>query len=281
MKTKRKTNVIYVLLVLLSLLLGLGIQQLLSRSQTRRETAVSRELLAEQSAAAREAAEQELARRESVRRQAVPGITRLAELRRAYQSQGNEDLLILVNRSHPLPEDYEPELELVEEKDGRSYYLDVRCAQAFWNMMAECAADGGQPYICSGYRSREDQEKLVEDKVRRLTEEGVSPEEAPEQALMTVAEPGTSEHELGLAADLFDESYPYLDELQEQTPTQLWLMENSWRYGFILRYPNGTTEQTGILYEPWHYRYVGRAYAEEIHMLGLTLEEYLVRREGR
>ena len=63
--------------------------------------------------------------------------------------------------------------------------------------------------------------------------------------------------------------------------TQRWLMENSWRYGFILRYPNGTTEITGILYEPWHYRYVGRAPAEEIHRMGVTLEEYLLAREGR
>ena len=96
-----------------------------------------------------------------------------------------------------------------------------------------------------------------------------------------MAVPGTSEHESGLAADLIDESYPYLDELQEQTPTQKWLMANSWRYGFILRYPNGTTEQPGIIYEPWHYRYVGKEYAREIFRMGVTLEEYLQRREGR
>ena len=96
-----------------------------------------------------------------------------------------------------------------------------------------------------------------------------------------MAVPGTGEHELGLAADLMDESYPYLDEEQENTPTQRWLMENSWRYGFILRYPNGSTEITGILYEPWHYRYVGRGPAEEICRMGVTLEEYLLAREGR
>ena len=109
----------------------------------------------------------------------------------------------------------------------------------------------------------------------------VSPEEAPKEAALTVAVPGTGEHELGLAADLMDESYPYLDEEQENTPTQRWLMENSWRYGFILRYPNGSTEITGILYEPWHYRYVGRGPAEEICRMGVTLEEYLLAREGR
>ena len=129
--------------------------------------------------------------------------------------------------------------------------------------------------------SREEQEKLYAEKVKSLIEEGVPPEEAPEEAALTVAVPGTGEHELGLAADLMDESYPYLDEEQENTPTQRWLMENSWRYGFILRYPNGTTEITGILYEPWHYRYVGRGPAEEIHRMGVTLEEYLLAREGR
>ena len=181
---------------------------------------------------------------------------------------------MLVNASHPLPEDYAPELQQVEDKDGRTYQLDVCCAQAFWDMMADCAAAGGEPYICSGFRLRRDQEELYQDKIKRLVKEGVDPEEAPEEAAKTVAVPGTSEHESGLAADLIDESYPYLDELQEQTPTQKWLMANSWRYGFILRYPNGTTEQTGIIYEPWHYRYVGQPYAEEIHRMGLTLEEY-------
>ena len=148
-------------------------------------------------------------------------------------------------------------------------------------MLADCAAAGGRPYICSAYRSAQDQQKLYQDKVRRLEKDGVSREEAPELAAESVALPGTSEHQLGLAVDIIDEEYPFLDEGQEETATQIWLMENSWRYGFILRYPNGTTEQTGILYEPWHYRYVGREYAEEIHRMGLTLEEYLLRREGR
>jgi D-alanyl-D-alanine carboxypeptidase len=58
-------------------------------------------------------------------------------------------------------------------------------------------------------------------------------------------------------------------------PAQIWLMENSWQYGFILRYPNGTTESTGIIYEPWHYRYVGKELAKELHESGLCLEDYL------
>ena len=78
-----------------------------------------------------------------------------------------------------------------------------------------------------------------------------------------------------------DRFYTNLDAGQENTGTQQWLMENSWRYGFILRYPNDSTEITGIIYEPWHYRYVGTEFAAEIYESGLTLEEYTARRRGR
>ena len=115
----------------------------------------------------------------------------------------------------------------------------------------------------------------------RLLDEGVSMEDAPAVAAESVAVPGTSEHQLGLAADIIDEHYPNLDKGQEETGTQKWLMENCWRYGFILRYPNGTTDITGIIYEPWHYRYVGVDYAKEITDLGVTLEEYVAMRRGR
>ena len=90
-----------------------------------------------------------------------------------------------------------------------------------------------------------------------------------------VAVPGTSEHQLGLAVDIIDSNYGYLDDYQASMPTQKWLMEHCWEYGFILRYPEGTTEITGIIYEPWHYRYVGVEVAMEMKQLGVTLEEYL------
>ena len=281
MKTKEKKKAHYGLLVLLFLLIGLGIQVGLGYQRLTRGEAQSRELLQELSRSAQTAAESEMRRRGALWQEAAPRLTRLPEVRLAAREGEDLSLLMLVNAGHPLPEDYAPELVQVEDKDGRTYQLDVRCAQPFWDMMADCAAAGGEPYICSGFRLRKDQEELFRDKIKRLIEAGTDPEEAPEEAAKTVAVPGTSEHESGLAADLIDESYPYLDELQEQTPTQKWLMENSWRYGFILRYPNGTTEQTGIIYEPWHYRYVGREYAREIFRMGVTLEAYLQRREGR
>ena len=271
----------YGLLALLAVLLGLGIQLAMGRADYRRETAEAEQILAELGDRAERAAEEELLTRQ-LRRAA--GEDRAADFptgRRAAAESGDPTLLLLVNQWNQLPEDYAPELELVAELDGRRYELDRRCSEALWDMLADCAAAGGRPYICSAYRSAQDQQKLYQDKVRRLEKDGVSREEAPELAAESVALPGTSEHQLGLAVDIIDEEYPFLDEGQEETATQIWLMENSWRYGFILRYPNGTTEQTGILYEPWHYRYVGREYAEEIHRMGLTLEEYLLRREGR
>ena len=82
-----------------------------------------------------------------------------------------------------------------------------------------------------------------------------------------MAVPGTSEHQLGLAVDIVDINNQHLDETQESTAVQKWLMEHSWEYGFILRYPNDKSEITGIIYEPWHYRYVGREYAEELVLI--------------
>ena len=90
-----------------------------------------------------------------------------------------------------------------------------------------------------------------------------------------MAFPGTSAHQLGLAVDIVDLSNQNLNESQEDTAVQKWLMENSWRYGFILRYPNDKSDVTGIVYEPWHYRYVGKEAAKEIYGQGICLEEYL------
>lgn len=100
-------------------------------------------------------------------------------------------------------------------------------------------------------------------------------EDAKAKAGRQVAVPGTSEHQLGLAVDIVDVSYQLLDTNQENTDVQKWLLENSWRYGFILRYPTDKTDITGIVYEPWHYRYVGKEYAKEIYEKGVCLEQYL------
>ncbi len=179
--------------------------------------------------------------------------------------------LVLVNPWHPLPEDYTFELTTVTGK----YQVDSRCADALKQMLADCKAAGHTPYICSAYRTWDDQVYLFDKKVNSFIGKGYSEEEAKVLAAKETAVPGTSEHQLGLAADILCTSRPWLDEGQAQTETQKWLMANCHKYGFILRYPKGTTPITGIIYEPWHYRYVGIEIATEIMTRGITFEEYL------
>ena len=133
----------------------------------------------------------------------------------------------------------------------------------------------GTPVICSAYRTQDFQQTLYDNKVSEWMEQGYSREEAREKAGHQVAVPSTSEHQLGLAVDIVDVNYQLLDTNQENTAVQKWLLENSWRYGFILRYPTDQTDVTGIVYEPWHYRYVGKEYAQDIYKKGLCLEQYL------
>ena len=186
------------------------------------------------------------------------------------------DLLVLVNPWHPMEEGYEPVLRQVTWFYDEDQWMDERAADALIQMVADCANAGNDPFVCSAYRTMEKQQYLYNNKIYRLVyEDGVDPEEAPAIAAQSVAIPGTSEHQLGLAADIIDYNYPYLNSQQEEMPTQKWLMEHCWDYGFILRYPNDKSDITGIIYEPWHYRYVGVEVAQEIRDLGLTLEEYL------
>ena len=182
------------------------------------------------------------------------------------------ELLILVNPWNPIPAEYSP--ELVSIGDGRE--IDARCRGDLEAMLSACRSAGCEPYICSAYRTAETQLSLYENKVSRLMAAGLDLSAARAEAARVVAIPGTSEHQLGLAVDIVDTAYMSLDEGQEDTAVQQWLMKNSYRYGFILRYPSGKSDVTGIIYEPWHYRYVGKAAAEEIYRSGLCLEEYTI-----
>lgn len=166
---------------------------------------------------------------------------------------------------------YSPRLRGV----GNGMEMDRRCVDALKDMLADCEAAGNSPVIFSAYHSREMQQQLYESRVQQFIGAGTEAETAQELAAREVARPGESEHELGLAVDIVDGDYQSLDTAQANTATQKWLMDNSWRYGFILRYPDGSEEITGYVYEPWHYRYVGESAAEQIYLLGITLEEYL------
>jgi LAS superfamily LD-carboxypeptidase LdcB len=178
--------------------------------------------------------------------------------------------ITLVNPWNPVPEDYTMERVKLDK-----FYVAQECYEPLLQMLADCRAQGYNPQICSAYRTQADQAWLFDNKVQRVMKEGYEEEEAKVIAAREVAVPGTSEHQLGLAVDIVDKDHPLLDESQADRPTQIWLMEHCWEYGFILRYPVGTTDQTGIIYEPWHYRYVGREIAMELKELGITLEEYL------
>ena len=135
-------------------------------------------------------------------------------------------------------------------------------------MLEDCRAAGCYPRIVSSYRSIADQRVNLQNMINSMGGDY-------EAATKIVAVPGTSEHHLGLAFDIVDANYPKLNHDQAKMPTQKWLMENSWKYGFIMRYPEGTTDITGIIYEPWHYRYVGREMAAELYELGVCLEVYI------
>ena len=179
--------------------------------------------------------------------------------------------LKLVNASHPLPDDFT--VEVTQLSNGHS--IDARAYPALQEMMDAARAAGLSPVICSSYRTNETQQRLFQQQVDAYIERGYSEEDAEVEAAVWVAIPGTSEHQLGLAVDIVDLDYQILDEKQEQTPVQQWLMEHCQEYGFILRYPTDKSSITGIGYEPWHYRYVGKEAAEEIMSRGICLEEYL------
>ena len=179
--------------------------------------------------------------------------------------------MVLVNGEHPMEDGYVPQLKELEE--GLS--LDARIIDAAKDMLSDAKKAGLHIDICSAYRSVERQEQVFGESMKERVKDGMSYWDAFNETSFNVAIPGTSEHALGLALDLISNQYTELDERQETTAEAKWLKENCHKYGFILRYPPEKTNITGIIYEPWHYRYVGVEDATEIMKLGITLEEYL------
>lgn len=121
-----------------------------------------------------------------------------------------------------------------------------------------------------GYRTQEEQQQLLDEKIEAYENEGKSKSEAKKLAEQWVAIPGTSEHQLGIAVDInADTTKSSSDDVYS------WLAENAHKYGFIKRYPSDKTDITGVINEPWHYRYVGKEAALEIYSQGMCLEEYI------
>lgn len=179
--------------------------------------------------------------------------------------------LVLANRWNPLPDGYTPQLAALTG----SYEVDARIVEAASQLLDGCRGAGCDPVVCSAFRSQEYQAELLRGSVERKMAAGMTESEAAEEALRSLAAPGTSEHQLGLALDIVDEANQNLTEAQESTPVSRWMKEHCWDYGFILRYPNEKTDITGIIYEPWHYRFVGLEVARAMHESGQCLEEYL------
>ena len=191
-----------------------------------------------------------------------------------FTSTGNR--VILVNPHNYIPEDYQPELVKLSTKYGvEGSKVDQSCYDALIAMLDDCNRECPKAYVVSSYRTQEYQAKNYARKVSRLKAKGYDEQTAKTEAAKVVAVPGTSEHQLGLAVDIIDTRLWNLVEEQADLPAQKWLMENSWRYGFVLRYPKEKQDITGIIYEPWHYRYVGTELAKELYDFGLTLEEYI------
>ncbi len=180
--------------------------------------------------------------------------------------------LLLANPENALPEDFKVE-ELVEVQG--TFKMDARVADAMKEMIAAAKEEDVDLMICSAYRSIERQQQLFDAEVANQMSAGKSREEAEAITATMIAVPGTSEHHTGLAADIVTPTHQTLDPQFMDTKAGQWLYENAADYGFILRYPEDKQEITQIIYESWHYRYVGVEHAKTIMEQKICLEEYL------
>lgn len=181
--------------------------------------------------------------------------------------------IALVNEGHPLDTSYVP-AEMTEIESERS--VDSRIADDLKQMLSDAKDAGLSMYVASAYRSYEKQREVFNNTMQDWISQGYSPLNAYDETKKSVAVPGTSEHATGLAVDIISSEYEALDDRQGDTEEQKWLMEHCWEYGFILRYPSDKSDVTNIVYEPWHYRYVGKEAAKEITEQNITLEEYVL-----
>lgn len=181
-------------------------------------------------------------------------------------SEDNGWNLILVNRDNYIPADYK--VQLTELSNGKK--VDSRIYPELQEMFDDARAQGYSLFVREGYRTQEEQQQLMDEKIEAYENEGKSKSEAKKLAEQWVAIPGTSEHQLGIAVDInADTTKSSSDDVYN------WLAENAHTYGFIKRYPSNKTDITGVINEPWHYRYVGKEAASKIYSQGICLEEYI------
>ena len=190
------------------------------------------------------------------------------------QLDANYKNLLLVNGSNPLPDNYDYTAELTTiPEEYHNLQLD-QINKNIWPylkaMIDDARSEGVKLYVCSPYRSYNTQKILFDRQVQKQIAAGVPESQAEDKAATIVARPGTSEHHTGLAADM-----NFTDDAFENTPMFAWLREHCQDYGFIMRYPKDKIDVTGVIYESWHYRFVGINVAKDIKSKGVTLEEYL------
>ena len=186
-----------------------------------------------------------------------------------------DPLMVLVNHTSKMPDDYTFDTKECGSATAVNKTLQTAACDAFLSMQKAAAADGVTIWMQSGYRSVKYQTSLYERKTKYYLDKGYDNATAKEKAAAVVNPPGYSEHNCGLAADLNSPEHTGLDEGFEKTAAFRWLCEHAGDYGFILRYPKDAEDKTEIIYEPWHWRYVGVENAAKINASGLCFEEYI------
>ena len=186
-----------------------------------------------------------------------------------------DPLMVLVNHTSKMPDDYTFDTKECGSATAVNKTLQTVACDAFLSMQKAAADDGVTVWMQSGYRSVKYQTSLYERKTKYYLDKGYDNATAKEKAAAVVNPPGYSEHNCGLAADLNSPEHTGLDEGFEKTAAFRWLCEHAGDYGFILRYPKDAEDKTEIIYEPWHWRYVGAENAAKINASGLCFEEYI------
>ncbi len=182
--------------------------------------------------------------------------------------------LRLVDISHPLGEQFEPPA-LTYIGDNES--VDSRVAHDLNLLIGDAKQAGFTVYVCSGYRDYSTQYSIYWEHIDRYEAQGMTREEADAATLLEVQYPGCSEHQSGLCVDLLESQDQPMEPEIGGSGLMLWLEQNCADYGFVVRYPDGKTDITGIEYEPWHLRYVGHEAAKYMMEQDLCLEEFLAK----
>lgn len=180
-------------------------------------------------------------------------------------NQNCEPNLIVVNKDNPLPKDYQGDIVSFKEVQVSNIMKDN-----LYRMINDASKEGINLWISSAYRSLEKQETLYNKEVESQRKNARNLEEAKRLASNVVAEPGKSEHNTGLAVDFNGVRDDFFKSKEYN-----WLEKNSAKYGFILRYPKEKSHITNIVFEPWHFRYVGEKHAKIMNEKNLCLEEYI------